>query len=59
MSAKALEAAQHMASRCSMCAYWDRAGFHARTIDVMDGSKRSGHSNAFFTGFGFATGWAA
>ena len=30
----------------------DRAGFRARTIEVMDGSKRSGHSNAFFTGFG-------
>ncbi len=30
----------------------DRTGFHARTIEVMDGSKRSGHSNAFFTGFG-------
>jgi len=30
----------------------DRTGFRARTILVMDGSKRSGHSNAFFTGFG-------
>ncbi|OIO58996.1 MAG: peptidase M48 [Verrucomicrobia bacterium CG_4_10_14_3_um_filter_43_23] len=30
----------------------DRAGFKASTIEVMDGSKRSGHSNAFFTGFG-------
>jgi len=30
----------------------DRTGFQARTIEVMDGSKRSGHSNAFFTGFG-------
>lgn len=30
----------------------ERAGFKARTIQVMDGSKRSGHSNAFFTGFG-------
>ncbi len=30
----------------------DRAGFAARTIEIMDGSKRSGHSNAFFTGFG-------
>ncbi len=30
----------------------DRTGFKARTIQVMDGSKRSGHSNAFFTGFG-------
>lgn len=30
----------------------DRLGFQAKTIQVMDGSKRSGHSNAFFTGFG-------
>ncbi|MGK0309900.1 MAG: STE24 endopeptidase [Lentimonas sp.] len=30
----------------------DRTGFKARTILVMDGSKRSGHSNAFFAGFG-------
>ena len=30
----------------------ERTGFRARTIEVMDGSKRSGHSNAFFTGFG-------
>ena len=30
----------------------DRTGFKAETIQVMDGSKRSGHSNAFFTGFG-------
>ena len=30
----------------------DKAGFRAKTIEVMDGSKRSGHSNAFFTGFG-------
>ena len=30
----------------------DRTGFRAKTIQVMDGSKRSGHSNAFFTGFG-------
>ncbi|HDQ39540.1 MAG TPA: M48 family peptidase [Desulfonatronum sp.] len=29
-----------------------RVGFKARTIQVMDGSRRSGHSNAFFTGFG-------
>ena len=29
-----------------------RAGFHAKTIQVIDGSKRSAHSNAFFTGFG-------
>ncbi|KXU36369.1 peptidase M48 [Cephaloticoccus primus] len=30
----------------------ERAGFRAAAIEVMDGSKRSGHSNAFFTGFG-------
>ncbi len=30
----------------------DRTGFKAKTILVMDGSKRSGHSNAFFAGFG-------
>lgn len=30
----------------------DRTGFKAATIEVIDGSKRSGHSNAFFTGFG-------
>src|SRR5438132_13723289 len=29
-----------------------RAGFPTRSIEVMDGSKRSRHSNAFFTGFG-------
>lgn len=30
----------------------DRAGFKANSIFVIDGSKRSSHSNAFFTGFG-------
>ncbi len=29
-----------------------RTGFPTRNIEVMDGSKRSRHSNAFFTGFG-------
>lgn len=29
-----------------------RTRFPTRSIDVMDGSKRSRHSNAFFTGFG-------
>jgi STE24 endopeptidase len=29
-----------------------RTDFPTRSIDVMDGSKRSRHSNAFFTGFG-------
>jgi STE24 endopeptidase len=35
-----------------LLALGERTGFHARTIQVMDGSKRSKHSNAFFTGFG-------
>jgi STE24 endopeptidase len=38
--------------RTGLLALADKTGFHARTIEVMDGSKRSGHSNAFFTGFG-------
>ncbi|MDX1953063.1 MAG: M48 family metallopeptidase [Verrucomicrobiota bacterium] len=29
----------------------ERSGFYAQNILVMDGSKRSRHSNAFFTGF--------
>ena len=31
-----------------------RAGFAARGLFVMDGSKRSAHANAYFTGFGAA-----
>jgi STE24 endopeptidase len=38
--------------RTQLLALADRTGFRARTIQVMDGSKRSAHSNAFFTGFG-------
>jgi STE24 endopeptidase len=30
----------------------ERTHFHAKSIQVMDGSKRSRHSNAFFVGFG-------
>ena len=30
----------------------ERTGFKSSAIQVMDGSKRSRHSNAFFTGFG-------
>lgn len=29
-----------------------RAGFAARSVQVMDGSRRSAHANAFFAGFG-------
>jgi STE24 endopeptidase len=38
--------------RTRLLALGDRTGFRARAIQVMDGSKRSAHSNAFFTGFG-------
>lgn len=30
----------------------DRCGFHSKGIFVMDGSRRSGHGNAYFTGIG-------
>jgi STE24 endopeptidase len=39
-------------ARTRLLALSDRTGFRAQTIEVMDGSKRSAHSNAFFTGFG-------
>ena len=38
--------------RARLMSLSDRTGFLARTVLVMDGSRRSGHSNAFFTGFG-------
>ncbi len=38
--------------RARLFALGERTGFRAKAIEVMDGSKRSGHSNAFFTGFG-------
>jgi len=38
--------------KARLLALADRIGFHASTIEVIDGSKRSGHSNAYFTGFG-------
>lgn len=38
--------------RNRLLALGDRTGFQAQAIQVMDGSKRSAHSNAFFTGFG-------
>jgi STE24 endopeptidase len=38
--------------RARLMALAERTGFKAQTIEVMDGSKRSAHSNAFFTGFG-------
>jgi STE24 endopeptidase len=38
--------------RQRLMALADRTGFRASTILVMDGSRRSAHSNAYFTGFG-------
>jgi STE24 endopeptidase len=38
--------------RTRLMALGDRTGFQAKAIEVIDGSKRSGHSNAYFTGFG-------
>ena len=35
-------------------ALMQRCGFHAKGLFVMDGSKRSAHANAYFTGFGAA-----
>lgn len=35
-----------------LLALGERTGFRASTIEVIDGSKRSGHANAYFTGFG-------
>jgi len=39
-------------SRDRLFALAQRTGFPTRSIEVMDGSRRSRHSNAFFTGFG-------
>ncbi|HEY3755086.1 MAG TPA: M48 family metallopeptidase [Opitutaceae bacterium] len=38
--------------RSRLLALGQRTGFRAGAIDVIDGSKRSNHSNAYFTGFG-------
>ena len=32
--------------------YLDKVNFPVKKLEVVDGSKRSGHSNAYFTGFG-------
>jgi STE24 endopeptidase len=37
-----------------LTALMQRCGFHAKGLFVMDGSKRSAHANAYFTGFGTA-----
>ena len=38
--------------RDTLTALAERCGFVAKKIEIIDGSKRSGHSNAYFTGFG-------
>ena len=38
--------------RARIDALLERCGFHARSIFVMDGSRRSSHGNAYFTGLG-------
>ncbi len=40
--------------KARVTALMNRAGFKAKGFFVMDGSRRSAHSNAFFTGFGAA-----
>jgi STE24 endopeptidase len=40
------------ALRDRIASLMERSGFKAKGFFVMDGSKRSAHSNAFFTGFG-------
>jgi STE24 endopeptidase len=43
---------QDEALKARVSALMARAGFTAKGFFVMDGSRRSAHSNAFFTGFG-------
>ncbi|MBM3386950.1 MAG: M48 family metallopeptidase [Betaproteobacteria bacterium] len=43
---------QDEALKVRVQALMQRAGFQAKGFFVMDGSRRSAHSNAFFTGFG-------
>ncbi len=38
--------------RARLLALGERTGFRANAIQVIDGSKRSAHANAYFTGFG-------
>ena len=42
------------ALKASVTALMQRCGFAAKGLFVMDGSKRSAHANAYFTGFGAA-----
>lgn len=42
------------ALKARVTALMERCGFSARGLYVMDGSRRSAHANAYFTGFGAA-----
>jgi len=43
--------------KARVTALMQRCGFAAKGLFVMDGSKRSAHANAYFTGFGAAKRW--
>ena len=43
---------QDVALKARVTALMQRCGFAAKGLFVMDGSKRSAHANAYFTGFG-------
>ena len=45
---------QDEALKARVTALMQRCGFSARGLYVMDGSRRSAHANAYFTGFGAA-----
>jgi len=45
---------QDEAVKARVTALMQRCGFSAKGLFVMDGSKRSAHANAYFTGFGAA-----
>ena len=47
-----LEPLEDAALKTRIAALMERCGFRARGVFRMDGSKRSSHGNAFFTGFG-------
>ncbi|MGZ7236645.1 M48 family metalloprotease, partial [Streptococcus pyogenes] len=40
--------------KARVTALMQRCGFSAKGLFVMDGSRRSAHANAYFTGFGAA-----
>jgi STE24 endopeptidase len=43
---------EDQALRARIDALLQRCGFHAKSVFVMDGSRRSSHGNAYFTGLG-------